>query len=259
MSAGDQNNGTQSDPPHLQSRENQPAPHAAKLAGPPDFELGNHSTHGSHGNGQASSDSSASGQMSGDVTLVAETSLPTRHGTFRLVGFFESDTGKEHTALVRGEVAGRTLVPVRIHSECHTGDIFGSLRCDCRDQLDAAMHYLAERDFGAIIYLRQEGRGIGLLNKIKAYRLQELGLDTVEANEYLGLPIDARDYAAAARMIELLEIESVLLLTNNPEKLDGLGEAGVNIEDRVPLITPPNEHNDRYLQTKRDRLNHMLE
>ena len=148
--------------------------------------------------------------------------LPTRYGTFTLYGFFDSRDEKEHTAIVQGDVADKERVPVRVHSECHTGDVWGSLRCDCRDQLEAATRYVSQQPFGAVIYLKQEGRGIGLLNKIKAYQLQDLGLDTVEANQYLDMPVDARDYKVAARIIQLLKIRSVSLLTNNPDKIEQL-------------------------------------
>ena len=143
------------------------------------------------------------------VQEVAKVNFPTRFGLFTLYGFFDSRQAKEHTAIVRGDVAGKERVPLRMHSECHTGDVWGSLRCDCRDQLEFAIRHIAAEPFGAVIYLRQEGRGIGLLNKIKAYQLQDLGLDTIEANQYLGLPVDARDYRVAAKIIQLLGIRSV--------------------------------------------------
>ena len=194
----------------------------------------------------------------GVVDLVATAAFPTRFGDFTLYGFRDERTDKDVTAVVRGNVAGTTGCPVRVHSECHTGDVFGSLRCDCREQLEYSLSYIAERDRGAVIYLRQEGRGIGLLNKIKAYRLQDLGLDTIEANEYLGLPADSRDYRVAARIVELLGIRSIRLLTNNPEKIAGLQAQGIEVEERVPVLVDENLHNATYLRTKRDRMQHLL-
>ena len=192
------------------------------------------------------------------VQLAARANLPTRFGTFTLYGFYDSKDDKEHTAIVHGEVAGKDAVPLRVHSQCHTGDVLGSLRCDCRDQLEAALKYIAGRPFGAVVYMMQEGRGIGLLNKIKAYQLQDLGLDTVEANQFLGYPGEARDYRVAARIIELLGIRSVALLTNNPDKIDKLSREGVSITERIPIIIDANPHDDEYLKTKRDRMGHLL-
>lgn len=193
-----------------------------------------------------------------DVSLVASAALPTRYGDFRIFGFYDDRDRNEHTAIVRGDVAGREDVPVRVHSECHTGDVWGSVRCDCRDQLEAAIRYVAEQEFGAVIYLRQEGRGIGLLNKIKAYQLQDLGLDTVEANEYLGYPAEARDYPVAAGILELLHIRSIALLSNNPDKIAKLEQEGIRITRRVPIVIASNEHNHDYLETKRVRMGHLI-
>lgn len=192
------------------------------------------------------------------VYRVAEATLPTRHGEFRIVGFYDERDGKEHTALVRGAVEGKTDVPVRVHSQCHTGDVWGSLRCDCRDQLEAAIEYVAGCEYGAIVYMKQEGRGIGLLNKIKAYQLQDLGLNTIEANHYLGYPAEARDYAVAAKIIELLGIRSVALLSNNPDKIGKLEDEGVSISRRIPVVIPSNEHNEGYLETKRLEMGHLI-
>ena len=192
------------------------------------------------------------------VRLVAQAAFPTLFGEFTLMGFADRTGGDELTAVVRGEVRGAADCPVRVHSECHTGDIFGSLRCDCREQLEESLRYIAARDCGAVIYLRQEGRGIGLLNKIRAYELQDQGLDSVDANERLGFPADARDYATAARIIELLGIDSVRLLTNNPAKIAGLEQEGVTVTGRVPVVVPANRFNERYLATKRTRFNHLL-
>ena len=192
------------------------------------------------------------------VRLVAKAAFPTLFGEFTLMGFADPTRGDELTAVVRGEVRGAVDCPVRVHSECHTGDIFGSLRCDCREQLEDSLRYIGVRDCGAVIYLRQEGRGIGLLNKIRAYELQDQGLDSVDANERLGFPADARDYATAARIIELLGIASVRLMTNNPAKIDGLEREGITVTGRVPVVVAANRFNERYLATKRTRFNHLI-
>ncbi len=192
------------------------------------------------------------------VKMVAHTKFPTRYGEFVLFGFFDSRNAKEHTAIVKGDVKGAIDCPVRVHSQCHTGDVWGSLRCDCRDQLEASIRYISEQSIGAVVYLKQEGRGIGLLNKIKAYQLQDLGLDTVEANEFLGFPAEARDYSAAARIIEQLGIESVALLTNNPEKMTGLRAHGIEVTRRIPVQTNWNEHNNFYMETKREKMGHLF-
>jgi GTP cyclohydrolase II len=193
------------------------------------------------------------------MELVTSAALPTRFGTFRIYGFLDRRDGKEHTAVVHGEVRGREACPVRVHSECHTGDVWFSLRCDCREQLEASLRYIKSQRCGVVIYLRQEGRGIGLLNKLKAYHLQDQGLDTVDANNELGLPTDARDYTPAVEIIRLLGIRSVHLLTNNPEKIEGLRREGMPVVARVPLIVPANPHNNRYLRTKKERLGHLLD
>jgi GTP cyclohydrolase II len=192
------------------------------------------------------------------VQLAAKASLPTRFGKFTLYGFYDNREGKEHTAMVKGNVEDCDSVPLRVHSECHTGDVWGSLRCDCRDQLEAAMRYVSAQECGVVIYLKQEGRGIGLLNKIRAYELQELGLDTVEANQYLDLPVDARDYKVAAKMIKLLKIRSVALLTNNPDKIEQLTAEGINVVDRIPIVIPANHHDRGYLDVKKQKMRHML-
>ncbi|MFW6288856.1 MAG: GTP cyclohydrolase II [Spirochaetota bacterium] len=192
------------------------------------------------------------------VHLVASASLPTRYGDFRIFGFYDERDEKEHTALVRGDVAGKSDVPVRVHSQCHTGDVWGSLRCDCRDQLEAAMAYIADAECGAVVYMKQEGRGIGLLNKLKAYKLQDLGLNTIEANHYLGYPAEARDYAIAARILDELSIQSVALLSNNPDKIEKLEAEGVTITRRIPIVIASNEHNHDYLATKRSEMGHLI-
>jgi GTP cyclohydrolase II len=192
------------------------------------------------------------------VKLVAHADLPTRFGHFELYGFYDAKYDKQHTAVVKGDPVGAEDFPLRMHSQCHTGDVLGSLRCDCRDQLEAALTYIEKNGRGAVLYLKQEGRGIGLLNKIKAYRLQELGLDTVEANLYLGYPDDARDYQVAAKMIGLLGIKSVRLMTNNPDKIDQLKADGIPIVGRIPVVIPSNPHSARYMETKRERMGHLF-
>jgi GTP cyclohydrolase II len=192
------------------------------------------------------------------VQLVAHANLPTRFGNFTIYGFYDAKDDKEHTAVVHGDVNGKERVPLRVHSQCHTGDVLGSLRCDCRDQLEAALKYISTQPFGAVIYLKQEGRGIGLLNKIKAYQLQDLGLDTVEANLYLGFPSEARDYKVAAKIVRLLGIQSAALMTNNPDKIDKLSAEGIKVVDRIPIVIPPNPFSEGYLDTKKSKMSHML-
>lgn len=204
------------------------------------------------------SDNPHPGDKPSDVEFVAQAALPTRYGEFTIHGFRERSTGKEYTVVMRGEVTGTERCPVRVHSECHTGDVLGSLRCDCRDQLEAALRHIAGESYGAVIYLRQEGRGIGLLNKIRAYAMQDLGFDTVEANTYLGLPEDARDYTVAAEIVRYLGIRSILLMTNNPDKIEKLRAAGIPVAGRIPLVIAPNAHSRRYLKTKRKRMRHLL-
>ena len=193
----------------------------------------------------------------GEVRRVAHAAFPTLFGEFTLIGFEDRKADSELTAVVRGDVRDAADCPVRVHSECHTGDIFGSLRCDCREQLEESLRYIAARDCGAVIYLRQEGRGIGLLNKIRAYHLQDQGLDTVTANERLGFPADVRDYRVAARIIDLLGIVSVRLMTNNPAKIAGLQREGIAVTGRIPVVVPANHVNGSYLATKRTRLGHL--
>jgi GTP cyclohydrolase II len=193
------------------------------------------------------------------VRVVAVADLPTRIGPFRIVGFWNNRDGKEHVAMVHGDVVGGAEVPVRLHSECLTGDVMGSLRCDCRDQLTEGLRALLLQPCGVLLYLRQEGRGIGLINKIRAYALQQRGLDTVEANQALGFRDDERDYAVAAHMLKSLGIRSVRLITNNPEKIRQLGQYGVEVAGRIPHVIPPNEFNRFYLETKARRSGHLLE
>ncbi len=192
----------------------------------------------------------------------ASAELPTKFGPFRAHVFrpagVEHEQGKEHVALVFGDIQGRPGVPVRIHSECITSEVFGSLKCDCKEQLDAAMAEVARRGAGAVLYLRQEGRGIGLENKIRAYELQAEGLDTVDANRTLGLPDDAREYDAAAQMLAHFGVRSVELLTNNPQKVDALRALGIAVLRRVPVVIAPNPFSQGYLETKRVRMAHAL-
>jgi 3,4-dihydroxy 2-butanone 4-phosphate synthase/GTP cyclohydrolase II len=192
------------------------------------------------------------------VQRIAEAVLPTDHGEFRVVGYASVLDGREHLALVKGEVAGRSDVLVRMHSECLTGDVFGSRRCDCGEQLDRAMAKIHEAGRGAIVYLRQEGRGIGLGNKIRAYSLQDGGRDTVEANEALGFKPDLRDYGIGAQILLDLGLHSIRLLTNNPRKVVGLDGYDLEITGREPLQVEPGEFNRQYLATKKTKLGHIL-
>jgi GTP cyclohydrolase II len=193
------------------------------------------------------------------VRIVAVAELPSRFGTFRIVAFWNNRDGKEHVAVLHGDVVGAAKVATRLHSECLTGDIMGSLRCDCRDQLEAALRRIAAEERGIVLYLRQEGRGIGLINKIRAYSLQDAGLDTVEANRALGFRDDERDYAVAAHMLHSLRVSSVRLMTNNPNKVGQLTQYGVEVFERIPHILPPNEHNRFYLETKARRSGHWID
>ena len=190
--------------------------------------------------------------------IVCDAPLPTKHGTFKMVGFSNTIDFKEHVALVFGDVKDKEDVLIRVHSECLTGDAFGSLKCDCGSQLDKALENIVENGSGVLLYMRQEGRGIGLLNKIKAYNLQSQGKDTVEANVLLGFDPDLRDFAVAAQMIKLLGIKSVNLMTNNPKKIDDLEKYGIHISNRIHIEFPANACNSYYLQTKKDKMNHFL-
>ncbi|MDT0391965.1 bifunctional 3,4-dihydroxy-2-butanone-4-phosphate synthase/GTP cyclohydrolase II [Streptomyces dubilierae] len=193
------------------------------------------------------------------VRREATTHLPTAHGTFTAHGYRSTVDGVEHVALVHGEIGDGRDVLVRVHSECLTGDVFGSARCDCGPQLDASLARIQEEGRGVVVYLRgHEGRGIGLMSKLRAYELQERGRDTLDANLELGLPADARDYGAGARILADLGVRSVRLLTNNPDKTDALARHGITVEARVPMPVSAGEHNLRYLRTKRDRMGHDL-
>jgi GTP cyclohydrolase II len=198
------------------------------------------------------------------VERIASSTLPTEYGEFQIVVYRVHDPeahptlSKEYLALIKGDVQGAEELPVRIHSECLTGEAFASLKCDCREQLASAQRFIQQHGRGVVVYLRQEGRGIGLANKIRAYALQEQGADTIEANRRLNLPIDARRYDAAERILEDLGVRSVQLLTNNPQKLQGLSGARVRTVGRIPLEIDPNEHSQGYLAVKRDRMGHLL-
>jgi 3,4-dihydroxy 2-butanone 4-phosphate synthase/GTP cyclohydrolase II len=192
------------------------------------------------------------------IERIVSTRLPIEAGEFEVVGYRSVLDDKHHLALVKGEVAGKEDVLVRVHSECVTGDVFHSLRCDCGEQLEAALAMIEEEGEGVLLYLAQEGRGIGLLNKLRAYKLQEEGLDTVEANERLGLPADLRDYGIGAQILVDLGLTSIRILTNNPKKIRGLEGYGLSVTGQIPIEAAPNPNNHAYLRTKRDKLEHTL-
>ena len=192
------------------------------------------------------------------VERVVSTRLPTGFGEFMAVGYRSLVDNKHHVALVKGDVSGREDVLVRVHSECLTGDVFHSLRCDCGEQLESALSMIEQEGLGVLLYLSQEGRGIGLLNKLRAYKLQEEGLDTVDANLRLGLPADLRDYGIGAQILVDLGLTSIRILTNNPKKISGLAGYGLSVTDQIPIQHIPNPHNEAYLRAKRDRLGHTL-
>jgi 3,4-dihydroxy 2-butanone 4-phosphate synthase / GTP cyclohydrolase II len=192
------------------------------------------------------------------IERVVEAGLPTKFGDFQVVGFRSLIDDKHHVAMVKGQIAGEEDVLVRVHSECLTGDVFHSLRCDCGQQLEDALARIEQEGRGVLLYLAQEGRGIGLLNKLRAYKLQETGLDTVDANIELGLPADLRDYGIGAQILVDLGLSSIRLLTNNPKKIVGLEGYGLTVTDQIPIEHAPGEHNREYLRAKKDRLGHML-
>jgi GTP cyclohydrolase II/3,4-dihydroxy 2-butanone 4-phosphate synthase/GTP cyclohydrolase II len=193
------------------------------------------------------------------VERYSEADVPTEYGAFRIVVYREiANPDVEHCAIVRGDVTGARDLLIRVHSECFTGEVLHSLKCDCREQLDQALRFIADEDKGAVIYLRQEGRGIGLGNKIRAYALQQQGADTVDANLRLGFAADARQYHVATAMLADLGVLSVAVLTNNPAKVDALRADGVAVTGRVPMDVIPNQHNREYLDTKRDRMGHLI-
>jgi len=192
------------------------------------------------------------------VERIAETTLPTRFGEFRLLAYRSMIDPGEHAALIFGDISGPEPVLVRVHSQCITGDVFGSMRCDCGEQIDLALQRIAEEGRGVFVYMRQEGRGIGFHNKLRAYELQDQGMDTVEANEALGFPADRRDYGIGMQILLDLGVRQMRLLTNNPAKRAGLEGYGLEVVERVPIETTPNRHNLRYLETKRDKLGHLI-
>jgi len=198
-------------------------------------------------------------QLHGEALIAGVASLPTESGLFRAVSFSFADGKADHMALVWGSVSGKQSVLTRVHSECLTGDVFRSLRCDCHGQIQAAIKRISQETSGIIIYLRQEGRGIGLVDKVRAYALQDRGLDTIDANQALGLPVDARRYDDAAAMLRAMRVDSIRLLTNNPDKVLQLGEAGIDVTESLSHQLPANKHNRNYLRTKALRVGHLLD
>jgi 3,4-dihydroxy 2-butanone 4-phosphate synthase/GTP cyclohydrolase II len=192
------------------------------------------------------------------IEEIVRVDMPTKYGHFELIAFKEKNTTNEHLALIKGSWKEQEPVLVRVHSSCFTGDILGSLRCDCGDQLHKAMQMVEANKTGIILYMNQEGRGIGLVNKLKAYKLQEGGMDTVEANLHLGFPMDKRDYGVGAQILRYLGVNRIRLISNNPRKRAGLSGYGLEIVETIPIQIPSNPHNERYLQTKRDKLGHEL-
>lgn len=193
-----------------------------------------------------------------ELENLVQARIPTRHGDFVLHYFSNNQDEKEHLAMVKGDVAGKFNVPVRLHSECLTGDVFGSRRCDCGEQLDLALKLINDHGFGVLIYLRQEGRGIGLLKKLQAYNLQDEGMDTVDANVHLGHLADEREYDIAALILQNLQVASVDLITNNPEKISALRALGVEVSNRIAAEVPAHADNRTYLKTKAEKMAHLL-
>jgi GTP cyclohydrolase II len=192
------------------------------------------------------------------VQLVAIANLPSRFGDFQICGFVSPCDEKEHTAIIKGDIVGKRGVVTRVHSECLTGDVMGSKRCDCRDQLLESLRIIEKVGTGVVLYLRQEGRNIGLTEKIRAYALQDKGYDTIDANIHLGYEPDERDYGIAANILKNLQVKSIKLLTNNPKKIQQLINAGIQIDERLPLIVQQNEYNRAYIETKAKRAGHLL-
>jgi len=193
------------------------------------------------------------------VSIAAIAELPSRFGDFHIFAFYNNKDNKEHVAIVRGDVTDGEDIPVRVHSECLTGDVIGSLRCDCRDQLESALTMIGKMEKGILLYMRQEGRGIGLVNKIRAYGLQEHGYDTVQANLALGFRDDERDYGVAAHMLMSLKVKSIQLITNNPKKIENLTCYGIVVNGRIPHIMEPNDYNRFYLETKAEKSGHLID
>jgi GTP cyclohydrolase II len=193
------------------------------------------------------------------VKIAAIAELPSRFGDFHIFAFYNNKDGKEHVAIVHGDVFDAEDVPVRVHSECLTGDALGSLRCDCRDQLESALTMIGKMERGIVLYMRQEGRGIGLINKLRAYGLQEHGYDTVDANLALGFRDDEREYSVAAHMLMSMHVNSIQLITNNPRKIEDLTKNGVIVNGRIPHVMQPNEYNRFYLETKAIKSGHLID
>lgn len=193
------------------------------------------------------------------ISREVSTRIPTKNGEFKLILFYEAKSGKEHLAFTLGDLKGDPPPLIRIHSECFTGDVFGSLRCDCGPQLSASLRMISEEGRGALVYLRQEGRGIGLGEKLKAYNLQDEGLDTVDANEALGHCSDCRNYEIGAYILKEIGAKTIRLITNNPAKIEGLEDAGIEITDRIPIEMEIHDNNRQYIQTKVERMNHIID
>ena len=193
-----------------------------------------------------------------NILIGERVKLPTKYGDFELIPFQEKSSGVEHIALIKGSITSNAITLTRIHSSCATGDLFGSLKCDCGEQLILSMKMINKNGHGIVVYLNQEGRGIGLMNKMKAYKLQEGGLDTIEANLHLGFASDERDYQIGAEILSSLGVKKVELITNNPDKIFGLEQNGIQVIKRIPIITKSNPFNLNYLHTKKSRMGHLL-